>query len=112
MAIPAPHVYESGDTVKISATLHDVDRRKLHVYVKGCVMIIEASLEEHKEEHHEKYSIQRRRFGEFEIEIKLPRSVSPDKARATFHGDTLDIVLRKAEAAEKVPVKFEVRIPR
>ena len=100
-------LYETDDTVAVTAALPGVKADDVHVSVIGNTLTIKGETKEENEEKDQNYYRQERRFGAFQRVITLPVKVEADKASATFEDGVLTLELPKAAEvkAQTIEVK-------
>jgi HSP20 family protein len=57
----------------------------------------------------ENYIRQERRYGAFQRSVRLPGSLVPDKAEATFENGILTLTIPKSEEAKPKTIKVEAK---
>jgi HSP20 family protein len=92
-------VIENGDTYVIKAAIPGVDPKDVEISVDEDVLTIRGEFNRQEESSEENYLRREIRFGSFQRQLRLPPTVEPEKAEATFEHGMLKLSLpKKAEA--------------
>lgn len=92
-------VVETGDTFVIKAAVPGVDPKDVEISVDEDVLTIRGEFNKQEETKDENYIRREIRTGSFQRQLRLPPTVEPEKATATFeHGLLTLSIPKKAEA--------------
>lgn len=95
---PVVDVYDKDDTIVIKAELPGVDKKDIHVDLKGRVLTLSGERTEEKEEKEDSYYRKERAYGKFVRTFNLAADVAPDKISATYKDGVLHVTIPKSEA--------------
>ncbi len=95
---PVVDIFDKDDSVVIKADLPGVDKKDIHVDLKGRVLTLSGERSEEKEADGEGYYRKERAYGNFVRSFNLNSDVVPDKINATYRDGVLHITIPKTEA--------------
>jgi HSP20 family protein len=95
---PVVDIYDKDESVVIKADLPGVDKKDIHVDLKGRVLTLSGERAEEKEADGEGYYRQERAYGKFVRTFNLNTDVLPDKINATYRDGVLHITIPKSES--------------
>lgn len=99
-------VVETGDQYVIKAAIPGVDPKDVEIAVDDDVLTIKGEFQ-HKEEANEENFIRREiRYGSFQRQLRLPPTVEPEKAEATFEHGMLRLAIPKKPEARARSIKI------
>jgi HSP20 family protein len=105
---PSVEVSENKDKVIVKAEVPGIDPKEIEITAEDPNhLTIKGEKKHEKEEKGEHYYRAERSYGAFARTVRLPASVDPAKAEATFKNGVVTITLTKAPAAsgKTIPVK-------
>lgn len=104
---PAVDVSESTDAYTVTAELPGLDPKEVEITVENGVMSISGEKQDAFEntETSGRHVVERR-YGRFQRNFSLPRSVDADKVEAHFENGLLTVTLPKAEKAKPRRIKI------
>lgn len=92
-------VVENGDTFVIKAAVPGIDPKDVEISVDEDVLTIKGEFNKQEETKDENYIRREIRTGSFQRQLRLPPTVEPEKAQASFeHGMLTLSIPKKAEA--------------
>lgn len=92
-------VVENGDTYVIKAAVPGIDPKDVEISVDEDVLTIKGEFSKQEETKDENYIRREIRTGSFQRQLRLPPTVEPEKAQASFeHGMLTLSIPKKAEA--------------
>lgn len=95
---PVVDIYDKDDTIVIKADLPGVDKKDIHVDLKGRVLTLSGERSEEKEANEEGCYRKERAYGKFMRTFNLASDVLPDKINASYKDGVLHITIPKSEA--------------
>lgn len=99
-------VVETGDTYVIKAAIPGIDPKDVEISVDDDVLTIRGEFN-HKQESTEETFVRREiRYGSFERQLRLPPTVEPEKAEATFENGMLRLAIPKKPEARARSIKI------
>jgi HSP20 family protein len=92
-----PHcdMVETDQAIIVEVELPGVTRKDVHVEVEGDVLRITGERRAATERRGRHYHYTERRYGRFERQLRLPRSIDRDAIQARFHAGILTLTLPK-----------------
>ena len=105
---PAVDVREDKDSFIVTAELPGLAASDVDVSVENGVLSISGEKREEREEVEEdgSHHLMERRYGKFQRNFSLPRSVDADKVGAKFENGILQVTLPKSAAAKPRRIKI------
>ncbi len=106
-AVPAVNIWQSQDTITITAEVPGVEPKDIDISVKDNVLTFAG---ERKPEDLAEKAVWRQReraFGDFGRAIRVPFNVDPEKTEASVTNGVLEITLHRRE--EDKPRRIEVK---
>lgn len=97
---PVVDIYNKEDSIVIKADLPGVDKKDIHVDLKGRVLTLSGERSEEKEANEEGCYRKERSHGKFVRTFNLATDVVPDKINATYKDGVLHITIPKSEAGK------------
>lgn len=97
---PVVDIYDKDESIVIKADLPGVDKKDIHVDLKGRVLTLSGERNEEKEANDEGYYRKERAYGKFVRTFSLSSDVTPDKINASYKDGVLHITIPKAEASK------------
>jgi len=97
---PVVDIYDKDESIVIKADLPGVDKKDIHVDLKGRVLTLSGERSEEKEANDEGYYRKERAYGKFVRTFNLSSDVTPDKINASYKDGVLHITIPKAEASK------------
>lgn len=97
---PVVDIYDKDESVVIKADLPGVDKKDIHVDLKGRVLTLSGERSEEKEANAEGYYRKERAYGKFVRTFNLASDVKPDKINASYKDGVLHITIPKSEASK------------
>jgi HSP20 family protein len=104
--MPALDVYETKDTVVVSAELPGLDPKEVEVSVEDSTLTISGERSFEQESDEQNYHRIERRYGSFARSIRLPQTADAERIHARFDKGVLTIEVPKREEAK--PKRIEV----
>ena len=95
---PVVDIYDKDDNIVIKADLPGVDKKDIHVDLKGRVLTLSGERSEEKEADGEGCYRRERAYGKFTRTFNLAADVLPDKINATYRDGVLHVMIPKSEA--------------
>jgi HSP20 family protein len=95
---PVVDIFDKDESIVIKADLPGVDKKDIHVDLKGRVLTLSGERSEEKEANGKGYYRQERAYGKFVRTFNLASEVLPDKINATYRDGVLHITIPKSEA--------------
>ena len=99
-------VIESGDTYVIKAAVPGVDPKDVEISVDEDVLTIRGEFTKQEETSEENYLRREIRSGSFQRQLRLPPTVEPEKAEATFENGLLKLSIPKKPEARARSIKI------
>jgi HSP20 family protein len=99
-------VVETGDTYVIKAAVPGVDPNDVEISVEEDVLTIRGEFTKQEESSEENYLRREIRFGSFQRQLRLPPTVEPEKAQATFENGLLKLSIPKKPEARARSIKI------
>jgi HSP20 family protein len=107
-AAPAVQMYGDKDQIVLKAELPGVEKEDIDLTITDDAVTLRGEKKKEAEVKEEDRYVDERSYGRFARTIPLPVGVESDKARASFKGGVLTIVLPKKEEEKARPVKVRV----
>jgi HSP20 family protein len=95
---PVVDIYDKDENIVIKADLPGVDKKDIHVDLKGRLLTLSGERAEEKEANGEGCYRKERAYGKFVRSFNLASEVMPDKINATYKDGVLHITIPKSEA--------------
>jgi len=95
---PVVDIDEKDEAIVIKADLPGVDKKDIHVDLKGRVLTLSGERAEEKEATGEGCYRKERAYGKFVRTFNLATDVMPDKINASYKDGVLHITIPKSEA--------------
>ena len=102
----ALNVYEEGDNLVVEAQLPGMKPEDVDISVESGTLTIRAEAKAQEERKERNYVIREHRRGSFVRSLRLPDTVDPDAAQATFENGVLRLTLPRSEQAK--PRRIEI----
>jgi HSP20 family protein len=99
-------VIENGDTFVIKAAVPGVDPKDVEISVDEDVLTIRGEFNKQEESNDESYLRREIRYGSFQRQLRLPPTVEPEKAEATFEHGMLKLSIPKKPEARARSIKI------
>ncbi len=99
-------VIENGDTFVIKAAVPGVDPKDVEISVDEDVLSIRGEFSKQEESTEENYLRREIRYGSFQRQLRLPPTVEPEKAAATFENGLLTLSIPKKPEARARSIKI------
>jgi HSP20 family protein len=99
-------IYETNDELVVKAAIPGVDPKNVDISVEEDVLTIKGSFESREEVKDEHYHRRELRSGEFHRSLRLPPTVEPANATATFENGLLKLSLPKKQEAKSRSIKI------
>ncbi len=97
---PAVDIYDKDDTIVIKAELPGVDKKDIHVDLKGRVLTLTGERSMDREEKEDACYCRERSYGRFVRSFNLAADVKPDQIEAAYKDGVLHITIPKAESVK------------
>lgn len=97
----AVDVYEQNKQVIAEMHIPGIDPKKIDIEIDGKLLRISGNREESKEHKDKNYYSREIKHGSFERVITLPKEVTTEHTKATYHQGTLRIEMPIAHASER-----------
>jgi len=105
--MPAVDVYETSDTLVVSAELPGIDPKQVDVTVEDSTLTISGQRTFEQETEQQNYHRVERRYGSFARSIRLPQTADAERVAARFDKGVLTVEVPKREEAK--PKRIEVK---
>ena len=102
-------MYETAESVVVKSGVPGVNPEDIDITITGDVLTIKGETKVEQKVEKENYIRQERRYGVFQRSVRLPGSVVPDKAEATFENGILTLTIPKSEEAKPKTIKVEAK---
>jgi HSP20 family protein len=102
-------MYETTDSVVVKTGVPGIKSEDIDITITGDVLTIKGETKVEEKVEKENYIRQERRHGVFQRSVRLPGSVVPDKAEATFENGILTLTIPKSEEAKPKTIKVEAK---
>jgi len=99
-------VVETGDTYVIKAAVPGVDPNDVEISVEEDVLTIRGEFTKQEESTEENYLRREIRSGSFQRQLRLPPTVEPEKAEASFENGLLKLSIPKKPEARARSIKI------
>ena len=99
-------VIENGETYVIKAAVPGVDPKDVEISVDEDVLTIRGEFTKQEETSEESYLRREIRSGSFQRQLRLPPTVEPEKAEATFENGLLKLSIPKKPEARARSIKI------
>ena len=99
-------VVENGDTYVIKAAVPGVDPKDVEISVDEDVLTIRGEFKSEQETNEESYIRREIRSGSFQRQLRLPPTVEPEKAQASFENGLLKLSIPKKPEARARSIKI------
>lgn len=99
-------VVETGDTYVIKAAVPGVEPKDVDISVDEDVLTIRGEFNKREESNEDNYLRREIRYGSFQRQLRLPPTVEPEKAEATFENGMLTLSLPKKPEARARSIKI------
>jgi len=99
-------VIETGDTYVVKAAVPGVDPKDVEISVEEDVLTIRGEFNKQEESRDENYLRREIRSGSFQRQLRLPPTVEPEKAKATFEHGMLTLTIPKKPEARARSIKI------
>ncbi len=99
-------VIENGETYVIKAAVPGVDPKDVEISVDEDVLTIRGEFNTQEESTEDSYLRREIRFGSFQRQLRLPPTVEPEKAEATFEHGMLKLSIPKKPEARARSIKI------
>ena len=99
-------VIENGETYVIKAAVPGVDPKDVEISVDEDVLTIRGEFTKQEETSEENYLRREIRSGSFQRQLRLPPTVEPEKAEATFENGLLKLSIPKKPEARARSIKI------
>lgn len=99
-------VVETGDTFVIKAAVPGVEPKDVEISVDEDVLTIRGEFNKQEETTEENYLRREIRYGSFQRQLRLPPTVEPEKAQATFENGMLKLSIPKKPEARARSIKI------
>jgi HSP20 family protein len=103
---PVVDIYDHDDKIVIQAELPGMEKKDMHVELKGRVITLSGERSQEKDVKEENFLQKERVYGKFSRSFSLAEGLDPDKIEADFRDGVLKIEIPKPEA--KKPKKIAV----
>ena len=107
--VPALNVAENKDGYVVRAELPGLDKDAVHVTYRAGALILSGEKKCEEKEEEENYYLCERSFGKFERVIDLPKTVEPDKIKATYNDGILEVTVPKKEEAKPKEISVNIK---
>jgi HSP20 family protein len=102
---PSVDIYEEGNSVVVKAEVPGVKREDLDLVLTEDTISISGHKKSEEAVHRHDFHRVERSFGSFTRRLRLPATVVPDKAKATFKDGVLEVVVPKADTGREANVR-------
>ncbi len=99
-------VVENGDTYVIKAAVPGVDPKDVEISVDEDVLTIRGEFNREEETNEQNYIRREIRSGSFQRQLRLPPTVEPEKAEASFENGLLRLSIPKKPEARARSIKI------
>lgn len=99
-------VVENGDTYVIKAAVPGVDPKDVEISVDEDILTIRGEFSREEESKDENYIRREIRSGTFQRQLRLPPTVEPEKAQASFENGLLKLSIPKKPEARARSIKI------
>ncbi len=99
-------VVETGESFVVKAAVPGVDPKDVDISVDEDVLTIKGEFSHREEKEEENYLRREIRSGSFQRQLRLPPTVEPEKAEATFEHGMLTLTLPKKPEARARSIKI------
>lgn len=99
-------IYETNDALVVKAAIPGVDPKDVDISVEEDVLTISGSYETREEENNEHYHRRELHSGSFQRALRLPPTVEPQNATATFENGLLKLTMPKKQEARARSIKI------
>jgi HSP20 family protein len=99
-------VYETPEELVVRAAIPGVEPKDVEISVEEDVLTIRGESRKEEEVKEENYLRRELRFGSFQRSLRLPPTVEPEKATATFENGVLKLSLPKKPEAKARSIKI------
>ena len=110
---PSIDMYETDNEVVVKAALPGIQADEVQINVTGDTTVplltIKGETKHDEERNDQSWHIREQRQGAFERSIRLPGSVTADKAKADFENGILTITLPKSEAKKPKTITVKAK---
>jgi HSP20 family protein len=93
------NVYEEGDKLFVEAQLPGIKPEDVEISVEDGILTIRGQIRAEEERKERNYLVREQRSGAFVRSLRLPSSVDPDHAEASFENGMLRLAFPKTERA-------------
>lgn len=104
--VPAVDIYETYDSVVLSAELPGVKPEDVDVRIEGNTLHLKGERKMDPEVKEENFRQVERSYGSFSRSFVLPASVDPDNVDAKYSNGVLTLTMRKREEAKPKTIKI------
>lgn len=99
-------IYETNDSLVVKAAIPGVDPKDVDISVEEDVLTIKGSYETRDDVQEEHYHRRELRSGSFQRALRLPPTVEPQNATATFENGLLKLTMPKKQEARARSIKI------
>jgi HSP20 family protein len=100
-------MYETRDTVVVSAELPGLNEKDIHVPITGDLLTIQGERQWADEARDASHYRQERWFGKFERVLSLPIPVETGQIKATYRDGVLTVKLPKSEGVKPKEIRID-----
>ena len=105
---PSVDVYEDGEQFRLHAELPGLKKEDVKINLKEGVLTLRGERKFEDEQKKDNYYRLERSYGSFARSFTLPKTVDPEKIRATMKDGVLEITIPKKPEAKPKEIKVEV----
>jgi len=106
---PAIDMYQTDDDVVVKAALPGMKAEDVQINVTGDVLTIHGETKQQEEKKEKSWYIREHSWGAFERSVRLPTTVTSEKAKADFDNGILTITLPKSEQVKPKTITVKAR---
>jgi len=99
-------VFETNDALVVKAAIPGVNPQDLDIAVEEDVLTIKGEFKQEETSDENQYHRRELRYGSFERSLRLPPTVDPEKAEATFEHGMLKLEIPKKPEAKARSIKI------
>ena len=101
-------VIETGDSLKLRASLPGIDPKDVHVQIEDHTLTVSADRRFEDKVEKDNYVWIEQQYGSFSRTVTLPQTADTEKIEARYHNGVLELTVPKAETAKPRRIELQV----
>jgi HSP20 family protein len=101
-------VIETGEAIKLKASLPGVDPKDINIHVKDNVLTISAERRFEEKVEEDKYCWIEQRYGSFNRSLTLPQHADPEAIQARYENGMVELTIPKRESAKARKIELDM----